>query len=89
MEVNDNNPTDEQVAEYSMNNAYLLLTNQKSLEDLLDDNMAGIYIPVNPVEEYKEALHSMIDEIIKYFEYTEEYEKCQELMELKILHTKK
>ena len=63
-----------------MNNTYGVLTNRVSVEDILE------------MYEGKDAMfygnpygmtHEDIDEVINYFENTEEYEKCSELVDYK------
>ena len=63
-----------------MNNTYGVLTNRVSVEDILE------------MYEGKDAMfygnpygmtHEDIDEVINYFENTEEYEKCKELTDYK------
>ena len=63
-----------------MNNTYGVLTNRVSVEDILEmytGEDAMFY--GNPYEMTNED----IDEVINYFENTEEYEKCSELVEVK------
>ncbi len=63
-----------------MNNTYGVLTNRVSVEDILEmytGEDAMFY--GNPYEMTNED----IDEVINYFENTEEYEKCGELVEVK------
>ena len=63
-----------------MSNTYGVLTNRCSVEDILEmytGEDAMFY--GNPLEMTLED----IDEVIKYFENTEEYEKCSELVDYK------
>ena len=63
-----------------MSNTYGVLTNRCSVEDILEmytGEDAMFY--GNPLEITLED----IDEVIKYFENTEEYEKCSELVDYK------
>ena len=63
-----------------MNNTYGVLTNRVSVEDILEmytGEDAMFY--GNPYG----MTHEDIDEVINYFENTEEYEKCSELVEIK------
>ena len=60
-----------------MNNSYKVMTFKSTIEDILEkDNKAMFY--GDPFEYTTED----IDEVIEYFENTEEYEKCGELLEL-------
>ena len=59
-----------------MNNSYRVMTLKSTVEDILEkDNKAMFY--GNPLDYTTED----IDEVIDYFENTEEYEKCGELLE--------
>ena len=63
-----------------MSNTYGVLTNRVSIEDILEmytGEDAMFY--GNP---YQMTLED-VDEVINYFENTEEYEKCSELVEYK------
>jgi hypothetical protein len=61
-----------------MNNSYRVMTLKSTVEDILEkDNKAMFY--GNPLDYTTED----IDEVIDYFENTEEYEKCGELLEEK------
>ena len=61
-----------------MNNSYKVMTFKSTVEDILEkDNKAMFY--GNPLDYTTED----IDEVIDYFENTEEYEKCGELLEKK------
>ena len=63
-----------------MNNTYGVLTNRVSVEDVLEmyEGKDAMFYG-NP---YQMTLED-IDEVISYFENTEEYEKCSELVEYK------
>ena len=59
-----------------MINSYKVMTFKSTVEDILEkDNKAMFY--GNPLDYTTED----IDEVIDYFENTEEYEKCGELLE--------
>jgi len=63
-----------------MSNTYGVLTNRCSVEDILEqykDGDAMFY--GNPLDMTLED----VDEVINYFENTEEYEKCSELVKYK------
>ena len=63
-----------------MNNTFGVLTNRVSVEDILemyegeDAMFYGNPLDIQPKD---------IDEVINYFENTEEYEKCSELVDYK------
>tara|TARA_Y100000401_G_C8193887_1_gene160130 strand:+ start:157 stop:435 length:279 start_codon:yes stop_codon:yes gene_type:complete len=66
--------------EIIMNNTYGVLTNRCSVEDILEqyEGVDAMFYG-NPYEmEYTD-----IDEVISFYENTEEYEKCSELMQVK------
>ena len=63
--------------EECIRNTYEVLTNKQSIEDILDSEPKSIFFG-NPFDITNED----IEEIIKFFENTEEYEKCSELLEL-------
>ena len=63
--------------EECIRNTYEVLTMKQSIEDILDSEPKSIFFG-NPFDITNED----IEEIIKFFEDTEEYEKCSELLEL-------
>jgi|TARA_R110000744_G_scaffold12332_3_gene36710 hypothetical protein len=67
-----------------MNNSYLLITGKKTVEDFLDYE-GDLYFIHNPDELTLTADDEIFDQLIDYFIYTEEYEKCGEILELKEL----
>ena len=63
-----------------MRNTYGVLTNRCTVEDILEQYTGeDAMFYGNP---YKIELED-VDEVIEYFENTEEYEKCQELVYVK------
>ena len=69
---------EEEMFHESMQNAYLLITDKLSFNELLDYN--GCSLPCHPK---KKIDNSIINELIDYFCIREEYEKCQELKNIK------
>ena len=63
--------------EECMRNTYEVLTNKQSIEDILSDEPKSMFYG-NPFEVKDEDINDMIE----FFEYTEEYEYCKELKEL-------
>ena len=63
-----------------MNNTYGVLTNRCSVEDILDqyEGVDAMFYG-NPYE----IECADIDEVINFYENTEEYEKCAELLQVK------
>ena len=64
--------------EECMRNTYEVLTEKQRIEDILEDEPTSMFYG-NP---FKITLED-IDEMINFFENTEEYEKCNELVEYK------
>ena len=66
--------------ENCIRNTYEVLTEKQRIEDILEDNYQAMFFG-NPLAiDLKD-----IDEMINFFENTEEYEKCSELVEYKNL----
>jgi hypothetical protein len=74
----------------SMTNAYLILTGKKSFDDLFESTPSIIYVAFDPEMKTREP-EEVFDNVIEYFEYEEDYEKCKELLDIKnrMLKTKK
>ena len=66
--------------EECMRNTYEVLTNKQSIEDILEDEPTSMFYG-NPFD----ITHEDIDEMVNFFENTEEYEKCGELIDVKNL----
>jgi len=62
----------------AMQNAYILLTNKLSLDEVLDHN--GCALPFS-IEE--DVTDEDVEGVIEYFCKVEEFEKCAELKKLK------
>jgi len=67
-----------------MNNSYQLITGKKSVEEFLEYD-GDLYFIHNPDDLTLSADDYIFDQLIDYFIYTEEYEKCGEILELKEL----
>tara|TARA_R100000900_G_scaffold72514_2_gene57138 strand:+ start:109 stop:366 length:258 start_codon:yes stop_codon:yes gene_type:complete len=63
------------------NNTYELVTGKKTLSDFLD-NDDQLWFLYNPQKEKLRYNDPIYDDLIEYFIYTEEYEKCKELVEM-------
>ena len=61
-----------------MINSYKIMTFKSTVEKILNENNTAMFYG-NPLDYTTED----IDEVIEYFENTEEYEKCGELLEEK------
>ena len=64
--------------EECMRNTYAVLTNKCIIEDILEDEPTSMFYG-NPLNAKVED----IDEVISFYENTEEYEKCMELVYVK------
>ena len=77
---------DLELYERAMNNAYDLITKQKTLDDIyyqLDEEEIDEYpLPFDPLEEDGRT-PDVIDIVIEYFVSVEEYEKCEELTNIR------
>lgn len=65
-----------------MRHSYNLLLGKKTLEELIEDT-AELTLMFNPKRKYIKMEHDLYDTLIEYFTYTEEYEKCAELLRSK------
>jgi len=72
----------------AMNNAYYLITKQRTLDDIYYEleskEISTFPLPFNPIEEDGKS-HDVLDVLIEYFTSTEEYEKCSKLVKIKDL----
>lgn len=65
-------------------NAYQILTGKVQVEEfLLQETESGkvVFLPFDPKE--PDTVRLIIDDVIAYFEESEEYEKCSELLDVK------
>ena len=72
--------------EIIMNNTYGVLTNRICVEEILEQYADGKLDTLSDVMFYGNPLDMTpddIDEVIEFFENTEEYEKCSELLCIK------
>ena len=63
------------------NNTYLLITGKKTIEEFLDSD-ADLWFLHNPEDQPLRHNNPIYEELLSYFIYTEEYEKCQEIVNL-------
>ena len=78
---------DLEMYEQALENAYELITNKKTLDDIFEEFESNgviekFYLPFDPVEEDGKTA-DIIDMLLEYFINTEEYEKCAELVKIK------
>jgi len=69
---------EEEMVQESMQNAYLLITNQLTFNELFEYN--GCILPYHPKKKIDD---DVFKELIDYFCTLEEYEKCGELKKVK------
>tara|TARA_Y100001972_G_scaffold124869_2_gene174970 strand:- start:21 stop:320 length:300 start_codon:yes stop_codon:yes gene_type:complete len=77
---------DLELYERAMQNAYMLITKKKTIDDfyydLESEDIIDLPLPFNPLQ--TDGRHTdVIDVVIEYFTSTEEYEKCAELVKIK------
>tara|TARA_R100000315_G_C5111495_1_gene63752 strand:- start:57 stop:326 length:270 start_codon:yes stop_codon:yes gene_type:complete len=70
---------EEEMYREAMTNAYLLITNKLTFEELFEYN--GCYLPYNPKS--KNIKDSVYNDLIDYFCELEEYEKCSEIKKIR------
>lgn len=70
---------DIEIEESAFNNAYEMIVNNKSFEDIMEmsEDDRFIALPFNYEEDWE--VDMVLDSCMKYFIYTEEYEKCGEI----------
>ena len=61
-------------------NTYVIVTGKQSFEELLESRDCDLYFIDDPSNDLSVEL---IDDLVEHFIRTEEYEKCQELVDLK------
>jgi len=70
----------------SMENAYLLVTKEKTLDDIYEELEQGMYtkfyLPFDPLQQDGRN-DSTLDLLIEHFSSLEEYEKCVKLTKIK------
>ncbi len=65
-----------------MRHTYNLLLGKKTLHELIEET-AELTLMFNPKRKYVKMEDDLYDTLIEYFTYTEEYEKCAELLKAK------
>lgn len=61
---------------------YRIITNKVSFTDLLDEDVSKGTVTLLVHDPDKEISESTIKDVIKYYEESEEYERCAELLEV-------
>tara|TARA_R110000744_G_scaffold104702_3_gene200364 strand:- start:1003 stop:1395 length:393 start_codon:yes stop_codon:yes gene_type:complete len=70
-----------EILDEAYRNAYAIATGRLTVQELLNKAPDMIFLPFDPSA--PETFSMVIDDIIKYFEDNEEYEKCTELISAK------
>lgn len=70
-----------EILDESYRNAYEIAVGRVTVTDLLSRSRDMIFLPFDPGS--PESFSLIVDDIIDYFEGTEEYEKCSELVKIK------
>ena len=70
-----------EILDEAYRNAYRVATGEISVAELLRESDELIFLPFDPTT--PETFMIVIDDIIDYFEETEEYEKCAKLVSIK------
>ena len=69
---------DEEMLDDSIINSYYILTGKATIDDIIERQEFPMFF-INPSDELDEDI---LNDMLDYFISTEEYEKCQELVEL-------
>ena len=70
-----------EILDEAYRNAYDVATGKLTVKELLSRSQDMIFLPFDPG--VPETFIMIVDDIIQYFEETEEYEKCAELAAVK------
>jgi hypothetical protein len=75
---------EERIIESTMHWSYMLITKQITFDELmeLDVEFGLLYHPEDENNNYREIIDTLLDHYI----YTEEYEKCQDLVDIKEIY---
>ena len=68
-----------------MEYSYQILTGRKTFEEVLDEDIENLVLMFNPAKEVIVMVDDVYDILIEYYVELEEYEKCQEILEVKQL----
>ena len=68
-----------------MEYSYQILTGRKTFEEVLEEDVDDLVLMFNPKEKVIVMVDDIYDILIEYFVTLEEYEKCQEILEVKQL----
>jgi hypothetical protein len=68
-----------------MEYSYQILTGRKTFEEVLDEDVEDLVLMFNPRRPVRVMVDDIYDILIEYYVTLEEYEKCQEILEMKML----
>tara|TARA_R100001509_G_scaffold137871_2_gene91947 strand:+ start:2290 stop:2523 length:234 start_codon:yes stop_codon:yes gene_type:complete len=66
-----------------MRYTYNLLLGKKTIDQLIEEADQSFCVLIDPRRTYVKMQDDIYDTLIEYFTYTEEYEKCAELLKAK------
>jgi len=70
-----------EILDEAYRNAFKVITGKVSVEQLLEEAEDMIFLPFDPSS--PDTFMLIADDMIQYFEDSEEYEKCSEILEIK------
>ena len=70
-----------EILDEAYRNAYAIVTGKMTVRDLLNKTPDMIFLPFDPND--AESFARILDDVIKYFEENEEYEKCAHIYKIK------
>lgn len=70
-----------EILDEAYRNAFAVATGKMSVSELLDRSPDMIFLPFDPSD--PSTFKLVVEDMIKYFEESEEYEKCAELISAK------
>jgi len=73
-----------EILDEAYRNAYKVATGKMTVQQLLDEAGDMVFLPFDPAA--PETFMMIVDDVIEYFENSEEYEKCAELVQIKGKH---
>ena len=68
-----------------MEYSYQILTGRKTFEEILEEDVEDLVLMFNPHKKIRVMPDDIYDVLIDYYITLEEYEKCEEILEVKQL----
>ena len=75
--------SEQEIIKKCMENSYRVLTGKKTVDDIFSENTCPYFLWNVTDESKTDVFLDIVDTLIEYFEYEEEYERCGELLKLK------